>query len=53
MIRQLLPITALAAMLAGCGDTSNNTAGDIRDAREDAAQNINAARDNAQDTINC
>jgi len=53
MIRQLIPVTALAAlMLGGCGDTSNDTARDIRETRDDAAQNINAARDNAQDTIN-
>ena len=45
MFARLIPLSAIALMLlVGCEETPSETAKDVSEAREDAAEDINASR---------
>ncbi|MDO9319814.1 MAG: hypothetical protein Q7V56_16685 [Gammaproteobacteria bacterium] len=53
MFRKIIPITAIAFLtLTGCQETPSETAEDVAEAREDAAQDITSTRQDANQTVN-
>lgn len=52
MFKSMIPIAAIGMlMLAGCQENSSETAEEVADAREDAAQDFNAALEKANKAI--